>query len=650
MKLVLVLLVGWVGLVCGAWDPASSVYEHSTVMDRQDRFLLSWQTTDDKLIHFKAEVKTQGWFGLGLSPNGNMPGSDIYLFWVNPHTNEAVLSDRHAKIEGVPIKDASSDVFLEAFKKNATHMIFQFHRKLDTCDPDDRAIDGNTMRVIYAYGDVSPTDEDSFDYRFKHKTSDRSNRAIYFNELNTPNTINPNSHDPDEWHLDIRAKNVELDENRVTLYWCLVHKLQDVDEEQHLIRYEPLIEEASLPYVHHFILYSCEKDMSEFAGKEEQCFDESQSHFSAMYECTSKYLAGWAVGGTNHIYPAGVGFPMFTTGSDKYVMLEIHYDNRAQAKNIRDSSGIRLWFTPNLRHVEAATTMFGVPVEPVMQIIPPRQANFTNYAICTSECTSDLPAEGVNVFSGFLHTHLLGRRVKLRQIRNGVELPPLFQDDNYDFNYQEPRMKPKSVKIMPGDEFILECGMSSMRKNNTVFSGFGTPDEMCLVFVEFYPRSSYQLHSCFSTYEVKSALKVLGASNATYKSQVESKGQWKSVQDFVAQDVDWSSDGLVDKWQTVVRDGTHVNFCSASRQTNITPSADASTFADLGLNLKGFLNIPPEKLKAKKPGHKKYEQKTKIQKGLPHIQISYFPSPTCAAAANFAAFTALLATLIPLLF
>jgi hypothetical protein len=38
--------------------------------------------------------------------------------------------------------------------------------------------------------------------------------------------------------------------------------------------------------------------------------------------------------------------------------------------------------------------MFGVPVEPVMQIIPPRQANFTNYGICTSDCTADLPAEG----------------------------------------------------------------------------------------------------------------------------------------------------------------------------------------------------------------------------------------------------------------
>ena len=42
----------------------------------------------------------------------------------------------------------------------------------------------------------------------------------------------------------------------------------------------------------------------------------------------------------------------------------------------------------------------------------------------------------MNVFSGLLHTHLLGRRIKLRQIRGGVELPPLFQDDNYDFNYQ----------------------------------------------------------------------------------------------------------------------------------------------------------------------------------------------------------------------
>ena len=76
---------------------------------------------------------------------------------------------------------------------------------------EDKPIDGNTMRVIYAYGDVSPTSESSFDERFRHEPANRANRAIFFNELNTPNSVNPNAvQSPDQWHLDIHSHNVKL--------------------------------------------------------------------------------------------------------------------------------------------------------------------------------------------------------------------------------------------------------------------------------------------------------------------------------------------------------------------------------------------------------------------------------------------------------
>jgi hypothetical protein len=32
----------------------------------------------------------------------------------------------------------------------------------------------------------------------------------------------------------------------------------------------------------------------------------------------------------------------------------------------------------------------------------------------------------------------LGAAIRVRHIRNGTELPPLFQDNSYDFNYQSP--------------------------------------------------------------------------------------------------------------------------------------------------------------------------------------------------------------------
>lgn len=58
----------------------------------------------------------------------------------------------------------------------------------------------------------------------------------------------------------------------------------------------------------------------------------------------------------------------------------------------------------------------------------------------------------------------------MRQIRNGVELPPPIEDQNYDFNYQTPiirfsnpaQMLPVGLRIegetyLQGDDLILEC-------------------------------------------------------------------------------------------------------------------------------------------------------------------------------------------------
>lgn len=42
-----------------------------------------------------------------------------------------------------------------------------------------------------------------------------------------------------------------------------------------------------------------------------------------------------------------------------------------------------------------------------------------------------------------------GRQIRLRHIRNGVEQPPLFEDNNYDFNYQSMRIKTNPVKVYP---------------------------------------------------------------------------------------------------------------------------------------------------------------------------------------------------------
>ena len=51
------------------------------------------------------------------------------------------------------------------------------------------------------------------------------------------------------------------------------------------------------------------------------------------------------------------------------------------------------------------------------------------------------------MLSGVLHSHLAGRRMRLRHLRSGQEMPVPFQDRFYDPNYQT--MRKFRFKLMP---------------------------------------------------------------------------------------------------------------------------------------------------------------------------------------------------------
>ena len=40
------------------------------------------------------------------------------------------------------------------------------------------------------------------------------------------------------------------------------------------------------------------------------------------------------------------------------------------------------------------------------------------------------------MFAALPHSHLIGRKIRLKHIRNGTELPSEIADETYDFNYQ----------------------------------------------------------------------------------------------------------------------------------------------------------------------------------------------------------------------
>lgn len=136
-------------------------------------------------------------------------------------------------------------------------------------------------------------------------------------------------------------------------------------------------------------------------------------------------------------------------------MLETHYSNPQLDAFITDSSGLRLLYTDQLRAHDAGILSIGIDPN-WRHIIPPGQPEVFSEGHCISECTHRMiPSSGINMFAVIMHTHQLGRKVRLRQIRASEELPPIAADTNYDPNYQEYRRLQSPAKVLPVSGFLI---------------------------------------------------------------------------------------------------------------------------------------------------------------------------------------------------
>ena len=87
MKLFASLLVILFGSVAAAAHIDLQVkYPFRVVLfDQNDQYYgLHWNfTRETQSIYFAVNVSTTGWVGFGLSPNGQMPASDVVIGWIN---------------------------------------------------------------------------------------------------------------------------------------------------------------------------------------------------------------------------------------------------------------------------------------------------------------------------------------------------------------------------------------------------------------------------------------------------------------------------------------------------------------------------------------------------------------------------------------
>lgn len=469
-------------------------YSHIAVLDQQGNYRLEWIPLKDS-IRFRVSVVTHGYVGLGFSPSGRMHGADIVFGWIGDD-GSVYLTDRHAVGNRSPFLDKSQDLTLISGAENETHTVIEFSRLWRTCDEEDLHLGTDTVRIIWAYSEDDPIDPSHLPY---HSVLRRGTRSLHLAEPMPDSTpLSPHK----TW--DIHADNLLLPSDDHTHYWCRIYQAPDLDKKHHMIALEPLIQPGHESYVHHMVLYECHIPANHVTTSGATTADWFQRHVNQPGQpcyspnmpaewsfCLATNAWAWAVGSLGERLPEHTGMPLGEQfGGATYFMLETHYDNPALHTPLIDNSGIRIHYTDNLRTYDTGMLLVGSEVN-FLQFIPPKQNLFTSIGHCSSECTSQgLPPSGIKIISGVLHSHLAGRKMRLRHIRKGIELPVILEDNHYDFNYQASRIPSIETTVYPGDHLVLECDYKTSTRDAPTFGGLSTRDEMCLVFILYYPRSS----------------------------------------------------------------------------------------------------------------------------------------------------------------
>ena len=146
-------------------------YDFHKTLDSAGKYELSWGfDLGQENISFAVRVQTTGWIGFGLSPNGQMPNSDIVMGWVddsgkgylqvseigklqiqswldhslnyfqNVVLHTCIPKDRFAEFRATPAIDTQQDWELTGAEEENGYTTLQFTRKLVTCDDRDMDI------------------------------------------------------------------------------------------------------------------------------------------------------------------------------------------------------------------------------------------------------------------------------------------------------------------------------------------------------------------------------------------------------------------------------------------------------------------------------------------------------------------------------
>eukprot|EP01084_Bolivina_argentea_P296317 510327_1 len=510
------LTVALLSLVKAEWI---TEFDHMVIMDTDEKYTLYWTTLNSSecteqfdlkadCVHIGLEVESFGWIGFGLSPNGQMPESDIIIGWIDD-LGEAHLQSRYTSTQrSTPIFFADiSDTITES-EQNANVTRISFFRETFPCktsDHDDahnvRQVEIGTSRVIFAWNDNNPNCDDSEECTPANHQSNRGKEFINFLTGSTPQVEMPD---------DVEIFDMLNDNYNVapldTVNYCKYMRfdISDIDIVRHIIRVDPNIESSSEAYVHHIVVTHCESFNTVHLGLEDICSNIDTQALAANGTVCTSIIMEWASGRKAFYYPEHVGLELGGTATDRleYVRFNWHYDNPSLSSDIVDSSGLRWYFTATLREDTAMILMNGfLPYN--NRLFIPGGIISTTFGYCPAHCTAAAyPPTGINIISNAFHMHLKGIAGKVRHVRDGEEREPIDINKAYDNDFQEFVLLNEEIVVLPGDELILECTYDTTDEVMPIIGGPATWNEMCHNWMIAYPKQDLVRCSATPTEEM----------------------------------------------------------------------------------------------------------------------------------------------------
>ncbi|XP_033732438.1 dopamine beta-hydroxylase-like [Pecten maximus] len=480
-----------------------STYRYHTILDTGGQLSLDWDVDNvQQQVRFRLKAKVDHhrnqWFGLGFSDYGMTNDADIAIYWENNgvhHFQDCWTDDR-----GQLHVDTHQDFVLISSFTERHQRILEFQRQFDTCDVHDYIIENGTTHILFFIGESSPQKLEGV------SLSDLGVKITRVQLLkpDIPIPVYPS----DTWTFEVTAPSITVPDKDTTYWWYLT-RLPHLSEKHHIIKYESVIQPGSEHLVHHMEVFQCEIGPDDvirpYNGP-----GMAEGKPPGLSACRN-VIGAWAMGAGPFILPPEAGTPVGDKSSSSFILLEIHYNNPNMVKGMVDSSGIRFYVTRHLRRHDAGIMELGLEYTNKMAI-PPGQRSFPLTGYCIAECTSlGLGHHGIHIFGSQLHTHLTGRKVYTKHVRDGVELPELNRDNHYSPHFQEIRRLPVPVEIRPGDALVTTCDYHTEDRPNVTVGGFSIKDEMCVNYVLYYPRTNLEV--CKSSVQTSSLHKFFGFLN-----------------------------------------------------------------------------------------------------------------------------------------